>query len=695
MKYLKTLLIVFVSLALTASFSLNAKEKPTWTILIYGHGDHNLSISLVDDMIKMEKVGSSDTFRIVCQADFDASQKDDNAAYGLPEELSKGVSRFLMTQSDDENALVSKPVMRLPELNMDDPDVLFEFLDWGIKTYPADRYAIVFSDHGGQWFGFGGDSQDGTCDDSTPLLPEDIAQTIRKALTKHDIKKVDFITFDACLMGGIEVIDYFRGLCDCFIACPELDFGDGGNYEDALGWLKKHPDATMEEYGKVEVKAWEKLHMDNGKISDLQMGAHAAYDMKKYPAVREAFLHFSKTLVTEFSPKNMILPRMRRLTAEYDAGNNPPDYIDLGGFAKGFASANKVSAGMKKNASALAEAIEAMVIAKAIGEDKLGASGLSIWYPLLPSANGTGEEGGEAESEGGEAEEESGEEGEEEEGEEGEAEQSSEAAKEALLKYFDGYKKIALFRECSWANYLEKVLKESDCHEEDQMEMKLSGITKKLAASDTFKAAALIKETPGAFQLHCSLFRPEGKGKTKKYIAYGEVATIRLNGSGKYPVKWKPALMHLAGETGKSLPLAVYPMNATGEYWYSYAEMKLPGRKKTSDILLVIRVKNGKPQLVNVLEDSEKLSPVSIKLRKGAAIIPVYIETERKGKDPDKWQRWSFSSKGSVVVPEKRIEGLRIEFLPLKPGRYLMDFELENVAAELNYPVSVPFTVTK
>lgn len=694
MKKLKVSLLVFAAFITTALFSLNAKEKPTWTILIYGHGDHSLSGILAYDLTVLEKVGSSDSFRIVCQADFDASQLKDNTDYGLPEELSTDISRFLITKSDDDSIVRSKPVMRLPErMNMDDPRTLLDFLKWGMKTYPADRYAIIFWDHGGQWTGFGGDSQDGTLDDVGGLLPGQIADILQEVFKQNNLKKVDLIAFDTCLMGGIEVLDSFNGLCDYFIACPEIDYGDGWDYEAVLRWLKAHPDATMAEFGKVEVKAWEKLHMEAGKDNDLYLGAHACYDMSKYPAVRNAFLHFSRKLVSEFSPKNMIFPRMRRLCAQYDGDANP-DYIDLGGFAKSFSSADKVSPELKKSADELVRATDSMVIAKALGENKLGASGLSIWYPCLSDkavAEDQGsEEDGEEEEEGGEEDSEE----EEEEGEEGEA-HDGEEEKKNLLEQFDQYRKVALFRDCAWADYLKKVFDESDKHEEDQLEMTLAGATKKIAASGSFKVTASVKETPGAFLLHCKLFRPEGKGKTKKFLEYGEVSTVRLNGSGKYSVDWKPQLMHLTGADGKSLPLSAWPMSSNGEFWYSYAELRKPGKKKTSEIRLVIRVESSKASLVSILEDSEKLSPVPVKMKKGFEVIPVYVVTERSGNDPDKWKSWSVPAKKGIAVTEKKLDSLRIDFRSLKPGRYLMDLELENVAGYFSYPMTVHFSVTK
>jgi len=71
----------------------------TWTILVYGHGDHNLSTSLLIDMLEMEQAGSADGFNIVLQADFNASDKEFAEIaidFGIPKDLHTGITRYLV-----------------------------------------------------------------------------------------------------------------------------------------------------------------------------------------------------------------------------------------------------------------------------------------------------------------------------------------------------------------------------------------------------------------------------------------------------------------------------------------------------------------------------------------------------------------------------------------------------------------------
>ena len=225
-----------------------SQSDDSWTILIYGHGDHNLSLALIRDMMEMEKAGSSENFNIVVQADFNPKQWNRGALRefhnDIPDNVRSNVSRFLIQKNTSDSRkpqLVSKPIEIIPEeeANMDDPAVLQDFIDWGLKKYPADRYGLVFWNHGNQWRGYGGDKDNGTKKVSGVLKTSQINQSVRKSLEMNNKDKLDFITFDTCLMGGVEILVDFWNLCDVFFACSELDYQDGWDYNKTLNYLKE------------------------------------------------------------------------------------------------------------------------------------------------------------------------------------------------------------------------------------------------------------------------------------------------------------------------------------------------------------------------------------------------------------------------------------------------------------------------
>ena len=49
-------------------------SDPSWTIFVYGNGDSNLSSGWLRDRAEMQKVGSSDKFKIIVQTDVDSKR---------------------------------------------------------------------------------------------------------------------------------------------------------------------------------------------------------------------------------------------------------------------------------------------------------------------------------------------------------------------------------------------------------------------------------------------------------------------------------------------------------------------------------------------------------------------------------------------------------------------------------------------
>ncbi len=634
---------------------------PTWTVIVYGNGDNSLSAQLVEDIKKMEQVGSSATFRIIVEADFDASN-DDNDDAGLPDELSKGTSRFLVQKSKDEESLTSKPAMRLPELNHDEQKVLKDFVSWAIKKYPADRYGVIFWDHGGQWEGFGGDEQDGTLDYAEGIRTGKIRQALTEALRDAPGKaKFDFVAFDTCLMGGMEVLEDFDGLAELFIACPEIDYGDGWNYAKTLGWLKSNPAASMRSFGVQETEFWKQLHMTEENEGDRVLAAHCAYDMAKYPAVRQAFKDFAGAMAREISPRNLSIPKQRRKTVEYSLSLSDDirssDYIDLGQFARGFAEDHATPPALKARSEALANAIDELVIAKALGEEKAGASGLSVWYPIKRDPV-------------------------EDDDDDDDADEARAAADKEARDKFQGYKALSLFKSSRWPDYIQLVWKFREDFN-DEPELSIPG-AKSLNASieKGLSLPVSVDSGKGAFLLHASLVLDKDKGK---FIYLGQILRKEIEGPGKYSLSWSCKALSLVDAQGMKVFLGAFPKDESGHLWFSYAKYKKAESAKPSDVILLIQVKDGEAKLLKMLDAaSEDLAPAPIAARPGGSISPLYVMEKRKGSNPDKWKQSLVPSGFSLTVPKEGLQGMKVDMGTLRPGKYNIEIQAEDINGEMS-----------
>lgn len=105
-----------------------------WTILVYMAGDNDLDDFGGDDLQEMKRIGSTDRIHVIVQRD--------TAAAGVP------TKRYRVLKGTDVEQDV---VGELGETNTGDPNVLADFLDWGIKTYPAKRTMAVLWNHGAGW----------------------------------------------------------------------------------------------------------------------------------------------------------------------------------------------------------------------------------------------------------------------------------------------------------------------------------------------------------------------------------------------------------------------------------------------------------------------------------------------------------------------------------------------------------------
>jgi hypothetical protein len=116
----------------------------------------------------------------------------------------------------------TETVKTYPELNSADASQLRQALGDAIALYPAERYGLALWSHGASWLPAGrllkSFGEDGGRQMNIPELAA--------ALPVH----FDFILFDACLMGSVEVAYELRGKTDFIVASSTETIADGFPY---------------------------------------------------------------------------------------------------------------------------------------------------------------------------------------------------------------------------------------------------------------------------------------------------------------------------------------------------------------------------------------------------------------------------------------------------------------------------------
>lgn len=196
-------LLLFI--VLFSFFSCENKiENPfSKTIIVYMIADNNLDYFAVKDINEMEKgVSSEDVGKLIVYVD-----RADGASPSHPV--------IYEITHDETDTITSHIVSVYQEQNSANSDIFNKVLTDIIDDYPADDYGLVLWSHGTAWYPEGASLSSETNSYSTTLncrLP--ITKTFGKddenELNINDLKEAlpinfDFIIFDACYMGAIEV----------------------------------------------------------------------------------------------------------------------------------------------------------------------------------------------------------------------------------------------------------------------------------------------------------------------------------------------------------------------------------------------------------------------------------------------------------------------------------------------------------
>ena len=205
-----------VLLGLPAAYA----DTPTMTILMYMCGT-DLQSDCVNDLYEMCAAEIPDNVTVVVQAG-GASQWDDSRLHA------NRINRFTIVDYDFSDVTVCA------WQNMGTQDTLEDYLNWAVSTYPADRYMLVFWNHGGG-------SNSGVCFDETAdydgLTIHEINDALYNFTEANPGFHLDVIGFDACLMATYEMAAHMQYYADFMVASEELEPGLGWNYAwlDALG----------------------------------------------------------------------------------------------------------------------------------------------------------------------------------------------------------------------------------------------------------------------------------------------------------------------------------------------------------------------------------------------------------------------------------------------------------------------------
>lgn len=363
--------------------SIRPEEKVSkvkkWTVMFYMACDNDTEEWGVYEIDALEAVGSSPQVNIVAQLDrakgFVGSESNDGDW--------TGAKRFYITkdpqsevgQTQEEiyyTPHVSQVMEDLGEVNMANPGVLRDFVMWGMKNYPAERYALIMMSHG-TGYRDGEFAVKATNYDDTG---GSMATSAIKDALKNLPFKLDLIDFKACLMGMIETAYEIKDYAKYMTATEEMSWTPCWSAEKVMKELVENPNMSGSDISRRIV-----YHYGDYMDNDPQHNPHpnATYSAIDLVQVEELAKTLDALAGTMMSGMPAVKPKIKEARAKTQRYHFPW-HVDLQHFA-GLLAGTTQDETLKNAALKVVEQNKKAVFAEYHGSKSAGSRGLAIYFP--------------------------------------------------------------------------------------------------------------------------------------------------------------------------------------------------------------------------------------------------------------------------------------------------------------------------
>jgi hypothetical protein len=291
------------------------QNRAAWTVMVYIGADNDLESFALTDINEMELVGSTTAVNIVVQMDRTSGYDSTNGNWA-------DTRRFFITRDNNFDLITSQPVQNLGETNTGDPAYLADFTTWAMRTYPANRYALIIWDHGGAWLGV---ATDETADEDDLSLPE-LGRALSQVVSPGGAARLDLIGFDACMMAQYEVLRTLAPYGQYAVAAEETIPGYGWDYATFLDALNRNSGMDGLALGRAIVDAYMTFYTEivtNYNVFDLGVASLAQAD-----AVLNALDAFSRAVRANPGVVLSAIGDARNNTLSF-GGFDDPQYFDI------------------------------------------------------------------------------------------------------------------------------------------------------------------------------------------------------------------------------------------------------------------------------------------------------------------------------------------------------------------------------
>ena len=206
------------------------------------------------------------------------------------------------------------------------------------------------------------------------LYNRDIEDSLKSALQG---KKLDLISFDACLMSMLETAYAMRDVGSFFVGSEEEEPGQGWNYQRLLSSLVANPDFSPADVGSLIVSSYADEYGNAPSRTTM-----AALDQSKIPALAALTGAFASTIQSPLNNDFASFKAARVRTKGYGASPPTKVSIDLASFVHQLAL-TYTSPELRVKAQQLEELVSQAVVKSYASSDmkSLGSNGIAIFFP--------------------------------------------------------------------------------------------------------------------------------------------------------------------------------------------------------------------------------------------------------------------------------------------------------------------------
>lgn len=257
---------------------------------------------------------------------------------------------------------------QLPEGSIADPTTLAGFVEYAIDMFPADRYGLIFWDHGSSVpIGFGLDEMQ----EPKSINARDIAAGLNAGLGGA---RLSFVGFDTCLMATVETAALLAPYADYLLASEELEPNGGWNYTPVMYELSRNPAIDTLKLCKTIANVFYNTSLE--RIPD-DLITISVTDLSKIGQVVMATEKFALAAKSDLNSGGFTALSKRRAGTKYFGGvNESADMVDL------IHLAQRLRDSYPDEANELITAVRAAVAHNRHSKTSPNSNGLSIYFPF-------------------------------------------------------------------------------------------------------------------------------------------------------------------------------------------------------------------------------------------------------------------------------------------------------------------------